>query len=157
MPPDRSGLSFRLKTLGSDLNTFWRPVRQKVADQMYDVALLQKFFKEWAQSMENGETSEEGYNDALDILPKDNPDTPFLDESVSEAQLKEKFQAIFKEPMEPSSFPDAEALKNQSDKLQGEIRRCLAQQFSMDSNINAIQAEIDNLRSILNTTTSNNE
>lgn len=149
MSTNKQSLSFRLKTLGSDINTFWRPVRQKITDQMYDIALLQKFFKTWENSVAiDNKTNYEGYNDALKTLPKDNPDTA-LDEGISESQLKDKFQTFFNKPLEYSNYEEVQALKNQYNELKGKVIYYLAQQMSMDSTITSIQSEMDNLRNIL--------
>lgn len=166
MAGDKAALSYRLKTLGANLNTFLKPVRQRLADDMVKIAFMQKFLKNWESSMKNEQTSQEGYNNALNSLPRDNPNTP-MDEGFTEANLKEKFNEIFGKPLEVANFTDAKSIENAYSQLTavkmegtdkpGQIRLLLAQQMSMDSNINSIQAEINTLKSILSSDDSSDE
>ena len=160
MTTDKSSISQRIKDLNSDLTTMWRPVRQKVTDGMYDIALLQNFYKAWQSGVENNESIDEAYKDALKILPKDNPDTP-LNEAVTEEQLKEKFHRFFKDKqLSPDLYGEQkgiDALKGDKDEIKNKLRYYMAQQFLTDSEIKAEEDEINDLRNIMQTSSVSTE
>lgn len=150
MSADKSLLSYRLKILGDDIRVMWRPIKQKITDQMYDLALLKNFFKTWEDSVKSGASAQEGYNKAISELPKDNPTTQFLDETVTVDQLKEKFEFFFHKPIENATAYDAESLEKNITALTEQVKTFIAKGMFVDSEIDSTQREIDNLKSILN-------
>ena len=139
-----SSNSGRIDSLTSSINYMWQPTKSIAEGNLADIALLKDFLGKWVNAMNSGKTNEQGYEDAISQLPKDDPNTPF-NEGLTETQMQDKFAKIFDKPLNQVSDYDVNELQTNITKLTGEVRKFISIGMYCDGQIKSLQDEIDQL------------
>ncbi len=145
-----------IKALSDSIQFVWQPTKNKFMDKQVDTASVKQFFKNWYEALENGETGEEAYNSAIAQLPEPDPNIP--KSGLTEEQLMEKIEKIFKKPFDEivdidiplSDVIDDETRQILEDKIQEDMdalkknmRTYIAYGFFCDSMIKDMERKIN--------------
>ena len=130
----------KIKSLRGDID-YWRTVKQKLSNDLYDAILMRNFFNTWKDST---------YTSAVEGLPDDNPDTSIY-EGVSEEEFKDMAEGFFGNSWGNITDPNHDGLVSQAE-LQSNVsavfasvREIIVKQSSVSSTIDDIKSEIQDL------------
>ncbi len=144
-------LQVRIKNARSSENEL-RTVKQKVIENLADIALLRNLFTAYKNAFEaNGGDDAAAYQTALGVLPVDNPSTTGIDEGVSEAELIKKAEGYFGKSwgeIKPSDVENITDIEDSLKTVQSKVREYVAKGSSIDMQLNDIKSEIADLTSL---------
>lgn len=100
-----------------------RTVKQRLADQVGEAALLKSFLQTWGEGINNGLSNDDAFAEAISRLPVDNPDTE-RDESLSAsdmAQIAEQLEIPFQPNEDTDTLFELAAIQQQIQQLVGKM------------------------------------
>lgn len=101
-------------------------------------AALKAFLQTWA---------DEGWETAIDGIPKDNPNTR-EDEGMTYEQMNEEAEYVFGKPLDEVDITGQDDYETYLKNITDRIRAIIGQQYQLDSMIGNAERELADLRSI---------
>lgn len=123
----------RLGSLRGELEVK-RAVKQRLMDDVADVALLKNFFQTAVSS---------GFTQAIIDLPDDNPDTPNINEEVTLGDIQETFHEIFPTGSFPDTNQEASQMLGELDEINQNV---MAKLRNLLGNISMINTDMDDIQ-----------
>jgi hypothetical protein len=114
----------------------WSAVGQRLTEDLYEIALMRNFFQVWIN---------QGYPQAVDSLPDDNPGTP-VNEAISEADMQKRAEEFFGKPWSQINNSDVAQLQNSVGELMAKIRNLLARKSLVNGIVYDLDTEIKQIQ-----------